>query len=255
MIGESVKIVLVKIMKDLSKKNKIIITLGGAGLLLLGAVCNDMITKLVKLDEEENTIRTTTKCAESSVYISEKDRNVYTYCLESIEINDGGKYVDFKDYYKEHDDALERLIERMETKDTFKDGGSTLYVNERSDLAILTCNTLNGNKDMYIGPKDMGYEEGFCENRYSAINTKNFEIVYSIVEIEPHNDEKYKFVTLYEPNGIEVETVVVEATFAKSLKRDKTYTFKFESENIPFESHIKNVFHEARVVEVVEIKK
>lgn len=245
--------VVIKIMGNLSKKNKVIIVVGGMGLLLLGAICNDMITRLVKLDEQSSTVKTSTKCADASVYISEEDRNIYTYCLKSVEINEKGKYIELRDYYKEHDDAIEELIKNMENVETYKDGGSKLYVNERNDLAILECKTLDGNNDIYIGPKDMIYEEGFCENRYAAINTNEFEIAYTVSDIISHNDERYKYVTLYEPNGIEVETVLVEADLLKDVKRNKTYNFKFTSNYIPFESDIKSVFENAKLTEIVKI--
>ncbi len=241
-------------MKNLSKKNKIIIVFGGLGLLLLGAICNDMITKLVRLDEEESSVKTTTKCSMPSVYMALEDRNVYTYCLDTIEINDKGKYVEFKDYYKEHDDALDKLIERMNNKETYKDGGTKLYANEKNDLAVLVCNTIEGNKDIYIGAKDMSYEENFCKNRYSAIDENEFEIVYTISDILSYSDEKYKYVTLYEPNGIDVETVMVEAKFLDNVKRNKTYGFKFTSDSIPFESDIKTVFKNSNLTSIVELK-
>lgn len=223
--------------------------------MLLGAVCNDMITKLVKLDEDEHTVKTSTKCDETSIYISEKDRNIYTFCLDSIEINDGGKYVEFKEYYKNNEKALDELLDRMEFKDTYKDGGSKLYANERSDLAILICNTLEGNKDVYIGPKDMTYEEGFCKSRYTAIDSNEFEIIYHVSDIISTTDEDYKYVTLYEPNGIDVVTVKIETVKLENVKRNKNYTFKFTSDKIPFESSIEKVFEYSKLENIVEIKK
>ena len=100
----------------------------------------------------------------------------------------------------------------------------------------------------------MSYEENFCKNRYSAIDENEFEIVYTISDILSYSDEKYKYVTLYEPNGIDVETVMVEAKFLDNVKRNKTYGFKFTSDSIPFESDIKTVFKNSNLTSIVELK-
>lgn len=41
------------------------------------------------------------------------------------------------------------------------DGGSQMYLND--NINILMCNTLEGNRDIYIGNGFMKYESGFCK--------------------------------------------------------------------------------------------
>jgi hypothetical protein len=48
----------------------------------------------------------------------------------------------------------------------YKDTGKTQNIDSgftNNGLTILKCNTKEGNKDVYIGPKWMNYEKGFCE--------------------------------------------------------------------------------------------
>ena len=43
----------------------------------------------------------------------------------------------------------------------YKDGGSIMYKN--NDIAILKCNTVSGNKDIYIGKSNLRYESDYCK--------------------------------------------------------------------------------------------
>lgn len=46
-------------------------------------------------------------------------------------------------------------------KEMYKDGGSTLY--KGLSYNVLLCNTINGNKDIYIGDTNLIYEKGYCK--------------------------------------------------------------------------------------------
>ena len=49
--------------------------------------------------------------------------------------------------------ANKDLNENLITGDMYKDGGSMIY--QYSSYTIIKCHTLNGNRDVYIGAKDM----------------------------------------------------------------------------------------------------
>jgi nickel-dependent lactate racemase len=58
---------------------------------------------------------------------------------------------------------VNKLIDSEFFKDAliYKDGGSRQYSN--SEISILMCNTVSGNRDVYIGVSDMGYDTTFCK--------------------------------------------------------------------------------------------
>ena len=47
----------------------------------------------------------------------------------------------------------------MEKKDALFDGGTIIYKSELKDATIIVCNTLEGNKDIYIGDYQMNYTD------------------------------------------------------------------------------------------------
>lgn len=108
------------------------------------------------------------KCnKEAKLYYQEQGRNIYLYCINSIKVKDGNNLLEFKNYVQEHTDEIEKMLEQMTIANQYDDGGTTLYRDENKlseeGFTILKCSTLMGNKDIYIGPKDMNYEEGFCQ--------------------------------------------------------------------------------------------
>ena len=49
------------------------------------------------------------------------------------------------------------LEEKHIIGDVYLDGGSKIYI--YNDYTIIKCNTLNGNRDVYIGSKDMNIND------------------------------------------------------------------------------------------------
>lgn len=47
----------------------------------------------------------------------------------------------------------------MEKKDSLFDGGTIIYKSELKNVTIIVCNTLEGNKDIYIGDYQMNYTD------------------------------------------------------------------------------------------------
>lgn len=116
-----------------------------------------------------DTIETTTCNQDKILYMGRENQNIYTYCLDSIQINDGTTLTELKDFYQENNKVLEEMINTLTLVDTYKDGGSKLYRDNgdtdftNNGLSIIKCHTIDGNQDIYIGPKSMGYETTFCE--------------------------------------------------------------------------------------------
>ncbi len=109
-------------------------------------------------------------------YVAEKSSCVN---LEKIEMNGYNLYLNCVDVIYETDDfyqlpiqdALEnkkltrnKIKEKLTKKEVLWDGGTAIYVNPDENIAIILCQTLDGNKDIYVGNKNMRYNDNFCKN-------------------------------------------------------------------------------------------
>ncbi len=85
--------------------------------------------------------------------------DVYYYNIDSASVMLDGKAVDLLDAVSQGDLTFEQLVADADALDDciyntmYKDGGSMLY--RFDDYAILKRNTLNGNKTLYIGTRDL----------------------------------------------------------------------------------------------------
>ena len=106
---------------------------------------------------------TKTKDCDNQVieYYQYEEQKVYLVCLDEITI-DGATFKDyFSKTYQTFNDSINSLINDMELVDTYKDGGTKLYKND--SIALIKCNTIDGNKDIYIGDTNLEYQESFCK--------------------------------------------------------------------------------------------
>jgi hypothetical protein len=96
--------------------------------------------------------------------------NVYIDRIGNLEIQNGSGHMQPLDTmlmynWMTMDDLIAFLEYQVETKkatkEVCKDGGSILYKNK--DFSLLKCNTLAGNKDVYIGHTSMKYEKNYCK--------------------------------------------------------------------------------------------
>lgn len=109
--------------------------------------------------------RNTKKCEEcpeltstlETLYYSSKNRNVYLYGINSFKYNDK-ELNTYKDVFS----TINKVIKGYKKTSEYDDGGSAMYKSENYN--ILVCNTISGNKDIYIGNKNMLYEDHFCKN-------------------------------------------------------------------------------------------
>ena len=65
-------------------------------------------------------------------------------------------------------DKLEKymnfVIEKLELKDTLKDGGTNIYKSKDKDITMIVCNTTKNDKNILIGDYSMEYTDGDCKN-------------------------------------------------------------------------------------------
>lgn len=106
---------------------------------------------------------TKTKDCDNKVieYYKYEEQKVYLVCLDEIKLDDATLKDYFSKTYQTFDDSINNLINSMKLVDTYKDGGTKLYKND--SIALIKCNTIDGNKDIYIGDINLEYEESFCK--------------------------------------------------------------------------------------------
>lgn len=93
------------------------------------------------------------------VYLEENVNDLYVTFL--------GKKMTFKDYANGLNQTLDRSIKdltnKLEKTAALEDGGTTIYKDEDKNITIIACNTLNGNRDVYIGEYQLYYKENMCK--------------------------------------------------------------------------------------------
>ena len=106
---------------------------------------------------------TKTKDCDNKVieYYQYEEQKVYLVCLDEIKLDDATLKDYFSKTYQTFDDSINNLTNSMKLVDIYKDGGTKLYKND--SIALIKCNTIDGNKDIYIGDTNLEYEESFCK--------------------------------------------------------------------------------------------
>ena len=105
-------------------------------------------------------------CDDGTGYIKENQKISYK-CIDEIFVYDKNSktketlYYYFTYEYDSIDEAVKPIIDELEQVNMYKDGGSIMYKN--NDIAILKCNTVSGNKDIYIGKSNLRYESDYCK--------------------------------------------------------------------------------------------
>ena len=98
-------------------------------------------------------------------YYNRDGRRVYTVCIDQIMIKD--TIWDFTGYatnaYDNLDDFINDITSKMTLASSFWDGGTRVY--KSNDLTVITCNTIENNKDVYIGNKDLEFQDTFCKRK------------------------------------------------------------------------------------------
>lgn len=98
------------------------------------------------------------------------DYNIKVYLEENVNdlyVTDAGKKMTFKDYANGLNQTLDRSIKdltnKLEKTAALNDGGTTIYKNKDKNITIIACNTLDGNRDVYIGDYQLYYKENMCK--------------------------------------------------------------------------------------------
>ena len=113
-------------------------------------------------DNQQIKITKTKECDNQVIeYYQFEEQKVYLVCLDEITIDDATLKDYFSKTYQTFNDSINSLINNMKLIDTYKDGGTKLYKNDT--ISIIKCNTIDGNKDIYIGDTNLEYQENYCK--------------------------------------------------------------------------------------------
>lgn len=96
-----------------------------------------------------------------TIYLAGNLEEVYYYTDENIKIS-------LKDYittsYQTTDGSIKALTNFLKFTDGFDDGGTSIYRNKDDDITMVVCNTIMGNKNVFIGDYSMDFDDSLmCE--------------------------------------------------------------------------------------------
>ena len=96
-------------------------------------------------------------------YLERDNRTIYLAGnVEEVYYTDSEIKMTLKDYisksYQTLDDSIKHLTDIIDYVDTLKDGGTMIYKSNAYDITIIKCNTVEGNKDIFIGDYSMNFD-------------------------------------------------------------------------------------------------
>jgi len=125
------------------------------------ATTSDKKLEVIK-PEIHNTIK-------FSKYLERDNRSIYLRGnIEEVYYTESNTKMSLKEYiikaYQTTDDAIKSLTDSMTLIETLKDGGTTIHKSSEYDITIIKCNTISGNKDIFIGDYEMNFDnESMCK--------------------------------------------------------------------------------------------
>ena len=138
---------------------------------------------------------------------------------------------------------------------SYDDGGSIEYHYE--NYTIIKCHTLDGNRDVYIGTKDLKLKDININSNDINNNTENstFTKTYNILNVADSNDENYIYLTIRQFQEEEIKTVKVQKSLANNIEISKDYEFTFRYTDKKVEENIESIFTNTTLVSIKKTDK
>ncbi len=193
-----------------------------------------------------------------SYKLDQQEYDIYYYGIENFELCDEKGCYFLKNALDMEQTSIKKIqafldkeyalgnISRM----GLYDGGTLIYENNQN--AMIFCNTLEGNKDVYFGTKEMilSLQNSYCQKE--SLPPIKFIRTYHVSKItENTEDENSIYVTL-KPNNGEETTVKISKRFSITVGLD--YEFSFYTLE-KFADTISNIFEYSVLVSVYETSK
>ncbi|MBQ8472987.1 MAG: hypothetical protein IJ501_05740 [Bacilli bacterium] len=96
-------------------------------------------------------------------YLERDNKTIYLAGnIEEIYYTDLDIRMSLNDYitksYQTTDDSIKHLTDILDYVATLNDGGTTIYKSSEYDITVIKCNTISGNKDIFIGDYTMNFD-------------------------------------------------------------------------------------------------
>ena len=100
-------------------------------------------------------------------YLTKENRTVYLENnVNELYVFDNQNRMTFNYYATNTNQSLERSLtfvtDLLDKWDSLKDGGTTVYKDKDKNMTVIVCNTLEGNKDVYIGDYNLSHNDAKC---------------------------------------------------------------------------------------------
>ena len=150
---------------------------------------------------------------------------------------------------------IKQYLEKQVKYDNYQvmrlyDGGTSIF--KKSGFLVMFCNTIKGNKDIYIGNEEMldNLNGEYCghEKNQDESYIRTYKVISSSINKE---DREFNDVTLKQNNG-KTTTVLINNSYL--LIPGHTYEFTFLTFD-QFEDTIENIFKYSTLLKVVETDK
>ena len=127
-----------------------------------GGTYNTFDTKIVTLDSVKEDKISFNK------YLTKENRTIYLENnIKELYIFDHQRRWTFKHYVtnanQSLEDSLKSVTNLLEKEANLKDGGTAIYKDKDKNMTIIACNTLKGNKDVYIGDYQLSFKDNMCK--------------------------------------------------------------------------------------------
>jgi len=187
-----------------------------------------------------------------SEYLKNEESTIYLNCLNEVKIQNDGEYLSLSKYLEKND--ITKVLSHLNLEKTLKDGGTQIYVDDV--IKIIKCHTDDGNKDIYIGDKDMNNVAVF-ENRGCGKNfftDREFEKVYTLENII---EEENKYTLKFSDDKTNIVSITnnFEKEIINKLKKDKKYIITFENKyGELIQDDIREIFEKCTIKKIVAVK-
>jgi len=192
---------------------------------------------------------------------SETDKynyNIYGYD-GSVNIRIDGRDDSLRNALLQNKITMEEIIAKA-NKDfpnatSYDDGGSIEYHYE--NYTIIKCHTLDGNRDVYIGTKDLKLKDVNINSNNLSNNIENSTFIktYNVLNVADSNDEEYIYLTIRQFQEEEVKTVKVQKSLANSIETKKDYEFTFKYTDKTIQDNIESIFANTTLISIKKTDK
>ena len=59
--------------------------------------------------------------------------------------------------------SIESITNLLNKQSILKDGGTIIFKNKDKNITLIKCNTIDGNKDIYIGDYNLNFKSNMCK--------------------------------------------------------------------------------------------